>query len=329
MSIKRNTRSTSCKVISGYSQQFCIPEDIIKIITKYFHSFFVAIRYDIDDKSNEHIMTIDKESESAYYRRQWRRSNRISTNTHTLYTRLWVRFFVIKAIYPYHTKRKKTTLPGIFNISMQDIDKVNTNDNRFVEIPDDYYSKIKIKNVMKRIAESVNFNYMPEIVVETYDKTKKRWPIQAEKNNSQCVEWRDQIQIGDIIDVREEIGFNVWYQCFVRYIEMKQLCKNSIKIIMEGITSIEPNKLQEYKTNLFNDSVCVGNTETIYVHYIGAKEIYLPFNKRCRKFSVHDLEYIAKRNSHTNGPYRHQRDCFGSMVPNIFGHSSESSESEY
>eukprot|EP01084_Bolivina_argentea_P119006 211075_1 len=345
-------KSTSHKVINDYvnnlkSHQDYAPDVVVEIIIKYLNCFFVLIKSTLDDEEKGHIMPIDKDMnfrkilklfdtkiidqvENTMEYKSCKRilydmgSKNIYHSQYPVFTRLWVRFFAIKVIYPYKRKTKRkgtrrrynpdrlsdeTDLDELDDMEMKDIDKVNKDDNRFVEIPDDYYWKIKIKKVMERIDP----NSILEIVVEKYDKKNQFWPFQKKINDSKKSEkWRNNIQIGDILDVKQKKEY--WFQSFVRYIELKELSIDSIKLIMDGITSINDNKLKERKVKLYNDSLSVGDTKAIYIHMMGTKKVI----DHCRKFEAHDLAHVAKRNTHASLPYRCRRNTSWVPVPNLF-----------
>ena len=116
------------------------------------------------------------------------------------YTRLWVRFSVLKCIYPMERNQRKNKPK--WKITMEDIDRENPNGQRWVEIPDDYTGKV----MNELVPEDGENRHILELVVQRIGNT-ERW----------MREWRLCLKTGDIIDVRDDQ--EKWYESVVRLVE--------------------------------------------------------------------------------------------------------------
>eukprot|EP01084_Bolivina_argentea_P102005 182815_1 len=210
MSNIENEEFNCAAIVFGYcrphttSHNILLPDDVINICVSYYQYLHKCISLKLvycDDKTGD-INTNNfsiipfpltytlKEISNHIERELYFNGNDPILPPQWPLTHIWLKYGQIKYIYPNNRHE-------IF------IDKLNEDENRWVEVPDDYLNTILISNI--DWAKEGN-----DIIVIEKKQDNNKWS-RAKGDN-----WRETIQIGDIIDHLDNV--HKWYESLVRYI---------------------------------------------------------------------------------------------------------------
>ena len=264
------------KLISGYIR--CISslnkhviQEIQNIIISYCNLLFVKLFYGINDKQYE-LRTFDTNLSNQVLAKLMEIEHNLNIDRQKYLlpdvVRIWMRFGLIKAIYPITTDNINVTEE---KVNSSDIDSL-----KWMEIPSDY-----IYHSLYQVDEDLNYDEILEIGVEFYDEIRQEWKWSAvESNNKDQTltkeEWIKTLKSGDIINAKDDRG--KWYESLVRFAE-----DNKVYIHFIGWNTKFDTM---YDCNLRDDLICLDKR---YSHVMRS---HIP--KKSRQKKMNDI-YLSWR----------------------------------
>ena len=184
-----------------------------------------------------------------------------TVKTNTPYVHIWMKLCQIKSIYPVDAKNVKVTME---ELKIED-------DERWVEVPDDYLNnyRLKLRNIV--------FDF---IVIERKQED-NTWP------RAKGDDWRETLQTGDIIDACDTKGN--WYEALVRFVYPKDRGKWMSRLV-NGPSNEMACGIHYIGWNAkWDDEIELGNAERLAKRHSHTTGPHRP-----RKRQNDNIVYIAK-----------------------------------
>lgn len=205
-------------LICGYSRNVSslfnvteIPLDVENMIISYCNIIFIKF-YNSSKCNKYELRTFDANFTINNLTKILEREKNLTKYSKFMganYKRIWCRYNSLKFLYSIQKNGKKYVQ--------------KENDNRWVEIPDDVYSDLTIKDMDNKL----KFNEILELGVDTLTKTyfdrninSENWVFMKEESdvnndNYNRLEWLCSLQIGSIINIRNKYG--IWMEGYIKY----------------------------------------------------------------------------------------------------------------
>ena len=212
------------KLISGYIQFHClfdkdVVQDIQNIIIAFCNLILIKLVYTANDNKYE-IKALDtnltfrtlaklleienKDKWKIYTDTKYHYAKKLYSD----YVRIWCKYKWIKSIYPITARR--------VTITEENLDSLNIDSLKWMEIPDDYMHMIALRS----IDADLDYDEVLEIGVDFYDENDSKWPWSFKKDDYSKLsrdKWLKTLRCGDIINARDFA--DKWYEVWVRYID--------------------------------------------------------------------------------------------------------------